>query len=45
MVDEDGNEQDLYNLTSEECYEAEVINLSDIWGKDVEENIIDNTTG
>lgn len=43
MVDEDGNEQDLYNLTVEECYEAEVVNLSDIWGKDVEEKIMDNT--
>ena len=45
MVDEEGNEQDLYNLTVEECYEAEVVNLSDIWGDKAEERIIENTKG
>lgn len=43
QVDEDGNEAELYNLTPDECYESEVINISDLWGGEVENNIIENT--
>jgi len=44
QVDEEGNEAELYNLTPEECYESEIINLSSLWGDRVEELIRTNTS-
>jgi len=44
QVDEDGNEADLYNLSPEECYESEIINISEIWGNSVEDMIMNNTS-
>lgn len=35
----DENDQDLYNMTDEETDNLEVVDLSDLWGSDVEDNI------
>jgi hypothetical protein len=43
MIDPEDSTAELYNLSEEECYEAEVINLSELWGQNVEEKILDNT--
>lgn len=42
-VDEYSNEQELYNLSADECYESEIVNLTNLWGDRVEEKILENT--
>jgi len=41
MVDPYGSQADLYNLSEEECYEAEVVNLSKILGTNAETVILE----
>lgn len=43
-VEVGSDEQDLYNLTDDECYETEIVDLSNIWGEQVEEKILENTS-
>lgn len=42
-VDENGNEQELYNLSPEDCYESEIVNLSNLWKEQTEEKILEYT--
>jgi hypothetical protein len=43
QVDIDSNEADLYNLTEDECYESEIVNISHLWGNRVEDMIKEYT--
>jgi len=45
QVDECGDEQSMYNLTVEECYETEIVDLYALWGTKVENKIKYYTNG
>lgn len=39
-LDPNGDEADLYNLSAEDCFNTEVVNLTELWGNRVEKDII-----
>jgi len=43
QLDESGSEVDLFNLTAEECYDADLVDLSNLWGNQVESKIEEHT--